>query len=51
MTDTPTLPGVDIGEAQRAVGAVLDSLLAETGTPFEPFTVKNGIDITSVEVP
>jgi len=41
MTDTPTLTGVDIGEAQRAVGAVLDSLLAETGTSFETWVAVN----------
>lgn len=41
MTDTPTLTGVDIGEAQRAVGAVLDSLLAETGTPFVTWVLVN----------
>ena len=41
MTDTPTLTGVDIGEAQRAVGAVLDSVLAETGTPFVTWVALN----------
>jgi DNA-binding MarR family transcriptional regulator len=41
MTDTPTLTGVDIGEAQRAVGAVLDSLLAEIETPFATWVAVN----------
>jgi hypothetical protein len=43
MSDTPTLTGVDIGEAQRAVGAVLDRLLAETGTPFETWVTVNAL--------
>jgi hypothetical protein len=41
VTDTPTLTGVDIGEAQRAVGAVLDALLAETGTAFVTWVAVN----------
>jgi hypothetical protein len=45
MTDTPTLTGVDIGEAQRAVGAVLDSLLAETGTGFTTWVALNLVAI------
>jgi hypothetical protein len=43
MTDTPTLTGVDIGEAQRAVGAVLGSVLAETATAFETWVVVNAL--------
>jgi hypothetical protein len=35
MTDAPTLTGQDIGQAERATRAVLDALLADTGTPFE----------------
>jgi hypothetical protein len=34
MTDTPTLTGQDIGQAENAVRAVFDALLAETGTTF-----------------
>jgi hypothetical protein len=41
MTHPPTLTGADIGEAQRAIGAVLDSLLAETGTPFVTWVTVN----------
>jgi len=34
MTTTPTLTGQDIGRAERATRAVLDRLLAKTGTTF-----------------
>jgi DNA-binding MarR family transcriptional regulator len=41
MTDTPTLSGQDIGQAERATRAVLDALLAETDTPFVDWVVLN----------
>lgn len=34
MTQTPILTGQDIGQASRATRAVLDRLLADTGTGF-----------------
>ena len=51
MTDAPTLTGVDIGEAQRAVGAVLDSVLAETGTPFVTWVAINVLATAPASVP
>jgi DNA-binding MarR family transcriptional regulator len=41
MTQTPTLNGQDIGRAQKAIGAVLDRLLAETGTTFRSWVILN----------
>jgi hypothetical protein len=38
---TPTLNGQLIGQAQLATRAVLDQLLAETGTPFVQWVVLN----------
>lgn len=35
MTQIPTLTGQDIGQAERSTRALLDTLLSETGTPFE----------------
>lgn len=41
MTDTPTLNGQIIGQAERATRAVLDVLLAETGTDFVEWVTLN----------
>jgi DNA-binding MarR family transcriptional regulator len=41
MSDTPTLTGQDIGQAEKATRAVLDRLLAETGTTFHQSVVLN----------
>jgi DNA-binding MarR family transcriptional regulator len=41
MTDTPTLNGQDIGQAERATRAVLDALLAETSTSFQSWVTLN----------
>ena len=41
MTHTPTLNGQDIGAAESAVRAVLNRLLARTGTPFHGWVILN----------
>jgi len=41
MTQTPTLTGIDIGQASRATRAVLERLLAETGTEFNGWVTLN----------
>ena len=41
MTQTPTLTGQDIGQAEKATRAVLDRLLAETGTGFHGWVILN----------
>ncbi|MGH9288609.1 MAG: MarR family winged helix-turn-helix transcriptional regulator [Acidimicrobiales bacterium] len=41
MSQTPTLTGQDIGQAERATRAVLDALLAETGTTFHQWVILN----------
>lgn len=41
MTHTPTLNGQDIGAAESAVRAVLNRLLAQTGTPFHGWVILN----------
>jgi DNA-binding MarR family transcriptional regulator len=44
MTDTPTLTGQDIGQAEKATRAVLDRLLAETGTDFYGWVILNVLE-------
>jgi DNA-binding MarR family transcriptional regulator len=41
MSDTPTLTGQDIGQAALATRAVLDVLLAESGTTFHQSVALN----------
>jgi DNA-binding MarR family transcriptional regulator len=41
MTPTPTLTGQDIGQAEKATRAVLDRLLAESGTEFHHWVILN----------
>lgn len=41
MTNPPTLNGQDIGQAESAVRAVLNRLLARTGTPFHGWVILN----------
>ncbi len=41
MTTAPTLTGQDIGQAEKATRAVLDSLLARTGTTFHRWVALN----------
>ena len=41
MTQTPLLNGQDIGQAEHATRAVLDRLLARTGTPFRGWVMLN----------
>ncbi len=41
MTGTPTLNGQDIGQAESAVRAVLNRLLARTGTQFHGWVIIN----------
>ena len=41
MSQTPTLNGQIIGQTERASSAVLDALLAETGTSFEAWVTLN----------
>jgi hypothetical protein len=41
MTQTPTLNGQDIGQAEHATRAVLDRLLARTGTQFHGWVILN----------
>jgi DNA-binding MarR family transcriptional regulator len=41
MSDTPTLTGQDIGQAERATRALLDAVLAETQTTFHQSVVLN----------
>ena len=41
MTDTLTLNGQVLGQAERATRALLEVLLAETGTPFEQWVTIN----------
>lgn len=46
MTTTPILTGRDIGEAERATRALLDSLLDEAGLSFPEWTVLFTLDGT-----
>ena len=41
MTPTPLLTGQDIGQAEKATRAVLDRLLAQTGTTFHGWVILN----------
>jgi hypothetical protein len=41
MSDTPTLTGQDIGQAERATRAVFDRFLAETATTFDQWVTLN----------
>ena len=41
MTTTPTLTGQDIGQAEKATRAVLDRLLARTGSGFHGWVILN----------
>ena len=41
MTTTPTLNGQDIGQAESAVRALLNRLLARTGTQFHGWVILN----------
>lgn len=41
MTQTPTLNGQDIGQAEHATRAVLDRLLARTGIQFHGWVIIN----------
>ena len=41
MTQTPALTGQDIGQAENAVRAVLERLLARTGTAFHSWVIIN----------
>jgi hypothetical protein len=41
MTSAPTLNGQVLGQAERATRAVLEALLAETGTPFVQWVALN----------
>ncbi|KLL10636.1 MULTISPECIES: MarR family winged helix-turn-helix transcriptional regulator [Protofrankia] len=41
MTQTPTLTGQDIGQAEKATRAVLNRLLDETGTSFHDWVILN----------
>ena len=41
MTTPPALTGQDIGQAARATNAILEVLLAETGTPFTTWVALN----------
>jgi DNA-binding MarR family transcriptional regulator len=41
MSDTPTVTGQDIGQAERATRALLDAVLAETQTTFHQSVVLN----------
>jgi DNA-binding MarR family transcriptional regulator len=41
MSDTPTLTGQDIGQAERATRALLDRVLAEVQTTFHQSVVLN----------
>jgi hypothetical protein len=41
MTNTPTLNGQDIGQAESAVRGVLNRLLASTGTQFHGWVILN----------
>jgi DNA-binding MarR family transcriptional regulator len=44
MTQTPTLTGQDIGQAERATRAVFDRLLAESGTTFHGWVILNDLN-------
>lgn len=41
MTQAPTLTGQDIGQAEHAIRAVLERLLAQTGTSFHSWVALN----------
>lgn len=43
---TPALTGREIGQAQRAIGALLDRKLAAAGLPFADWTVLFTLDAT-----
>jgi hypothetical protein len=47
VTTTPTLNGQDIGQAERATRALLDRLLADTGTPFVDWVALNVLATTA----
>jgi hypothetical protein len=51
MTDAATLTGQDIGQAERATLAVLDSLLAQTATTFQQWVVLNTVGTNGGRVP
>ena len=46
MTQTPTLTGQDIGQAERATRAVLERLLTRTGTGFHGWVALNLLGTT-----
>jgi DNA-binding MarR family transcriptional regulator len=45
MTTTPTLNGQVLGEAEHAVRAVLDRLLADIGTSFQHWVALNTVTV------
>jgi DNA-binding MarR family transcriptional regulator len=45
MTTTPTLSGLVIGQAERATRAVLDSVLATSGTTFEQWVALRSLHV------
>jgi hypothetical protein len=51
MTDVSTLTGQDIGQAERATRAVLDSLLARIGTTFHQWVVLNTVVTNDARAP
>ena len=51
MTQTPTLTGQDIGQAEKATRAVLDRHLARTGTSFHCWVVLNLLGTTGPALP
>jgi hypothetical protein len=44
MTQTPILNGQDIGQAEHATRAVLDRMLARTGTQFHSWVILNQLN-------
>jgi hypothetical protein len=50
MSDTPTLTGQDIGQAERAIRAVFDRLLAETGASFDQWVTLNLLAIAELPI-
>ena len=50
MTQTPALTGQDIGQAEKATRAVLDRLLARTGTGFHGWVALNLLATTGPEL-
>ena len=51
MTQTPTLTGQDIGQAEKATRAVLDRHLARTGTSFHCWVALNLLGTTGPAFP